>query len=161
MPHRERLLGILHRIEDGIVALLLTIMIVLAATQILLRNLFDLGLAWADPLLRLLVLWVGLAGAMVATRSNKHIRIDALSRWLPPGVRCLSDRLTQLFAALVCGMLAWHSARFVWHEAQDGLLLFDALPAWVAELILPLGFGVMTLRFLLQTLKPVAPETRP
>lgn len=161
MPNRERLKEILHRIEDGILASLLTVMILLAATQILLRNLFDLGLAWADPLLRLLVLWVGLVGAMVATRADKHIRIDALSRWLSPGVRHLSTRLTNLFAALVCGMLTWHSSRFVFHEAQDGLLLFAAVPAWIAELILPVGFGVMTLRFLLQTYEPVPAETRP
>ena len=61
MPDWKRLEERLHRVEDILLALLLTAMIGLAALQILLRNLFNLGLAWADPTLRLLVLWVALA----------------------------------------------------------------------------------------------------
>ena len=45
----------MHRI-----ALILTAMIVLAATQIVLRNLFDSGIIWGDAALRVAVLWVGL-----------------------------------------------------------------------------------------------------
>ncbi len=75
----RRLIDRLHRAEDGLLALLLAVMIVLAGTQILMRNLFDSGFVWIDPLLRVLVLWFGLIGATVATRHNKHIRIDLLS----------------------------------------------------------------------------------
>ena len=69
----------LHRAEDALLVLLLSAMIVLAATQIMLRNFFDSGFVWIDPLLRVLVLWLGLIGATVATRNNRHIRIDLLS----------------------------------------------------------------------------------
>ncbi|TNF86538.1 MAG: TRAP transporter small permease subunit, partial [Gammaproteobacteria bacterium] len=71
----------LHRAEDALLVILLTAMIVLACTQILLRNFFDSGIVWIDPLLRVMVLWIGLVGATVATRHNKHIRIDLLSRY--------------------------------------------------------------------------------
>ena len=71
----------IHRIEDALLVLLLSIMIVLATTQILLRNFFDLGFVWADPLLRVMVLWLGMIGATVATRDNRHIRIDLLSQF--------------------------------------------------------------------------------
>ncbi len=71
----------LHRAEDALLVLLLSTMIVLASTQILLRNLFDSGFVWIDPLLRVLVLWLGLIGATVATRNNRHIRIDLLTRF--------------------------------------------------------------------------------
>ena len=57
----------IHRVEDALLVILLSLMILLAATQILLRNFFDLGFVWADPLLRALVLWLGLIGATVAT----------------------------------------------------------------------------------------------
>ena len=46
----------LHRAEDALRAFLLTAMILLAGTQILMRNLFDSGFVWIDPLLRVLVL---------------------------------------------------------------------------------------------------------
>jgi len=50
--------------EDGILVVLLSVMILVAAAQILLRNFFDIGLSWGDQALRILVLWVGLMGAV-------------------------------------------------------------------------------------------------
>ena len=136
-------------VEDTLLVAILTTLVLLATSQILLRNIWGTGIAWSDPLLRVLVLWIALLGAMAATRDNNHIRIDILSRFLPQRLRQISRHTTDLFAAVVSGLLAWHSARFVYLEWEDGNILFAAVPAWVCELILPLGFGVMALRFLL------------
>ena len=93
----------LHRAEDGLLALLLSVMIVLAGTQILMRNLFDSGFVWIDPLLRVGVLWLGLIGATVATRNNKHIRIDLLSHYF--------KRMTAI--DLLFGNADYHLDRYV------------------------------------------------
>ncbi len=148
----------LARLEDILLALLLTCMILLAAGQIFSRNLFSYGLLWGEPLLRLLLLWLSLLGAMAATRDGRHIRIDIMSRFLPPAMKHWARRLTDAFSALICGLLTWHSGRFVYDEWQGGLEFFSGVPAWTTELIIPFGFGVMTLRFLLQCLvgPPVA-----
>ena len=148
----QRLVRLLHQGEELLLALLLTTMIVLAGGQILLRNLFDSGIAWAEPLLRLLVLWVGMLGAMLATREDKHIRIDIVSRYLPPHRKGLSNRITSAVSALVCTLLAYHSGRFVYFEWQDGTEAFNGMPAWLAELVLPVGFAIMALRFALHAI---------
>jgi TRAP-type C4-dicarboxylate transport system permease small subunit len=145
-------------LEDGLLVMLLSAMILLAASQILLRNLWDAGLVWGDPSLRVLVLWLTMLGAMAATREHHHIHIDLLSRFLSPRWQRLIQGLTDLFAGLVCGLLAWYCGRFVWFEWQDGSMLFGALPAWFCELAMPLGFGVMSLRFLLQVTGGRLPE---
>ena len=54
----------LHRAEDAVLALLLGATIVLASLQILLRGIFGTGIGWVDPLVRVLVLWLGLLGAL-------------------------------------------------------------------------------------------------
>lgn len=144
-----RLFNIVRTVENGLLVLLLVAMIGLAGSQIMLRNLFDSGISWADPVLRVLVLWVGMLGAMIATQQDKHIRIDLLSHYLSPAWRRRTTRLNDLFSALVCGLLAWHSGRFVYFEWQDGSPFINGFPAWAAELILPVGFAVMTLRFIL------------
>jgi TRAP-type C4-dicarboxylate transport system permease small subunit len=148
----KRLHRMLLKLEDWILMLLLTAMILLACSQILLRNLFETGISWADPTLRLLVLWLSLLGAMAATRDDNHISIDLLTRFLSDKLKGICRRITDLFAGIVCGLLAWHAGRFVLFEWEDGSLLFASLPAWAGELILPLGFGVMALRFLLAAL---------
>ncbi len=148
----------LRLVEDAILVSLLTAMIGLSAAQILLRNLFETGLPWADPLLRLMVLWLALAGALAATRENRHIRIDLLSRFLSGAMNRAADRLASVFTAGICALLAWHGGRLVWFEYQDGTTVGAGIPAWVAQIVIPLGFGLMALRFALLALKPAEPR---
>lgn len=153
MAWLQRLGGYLRKTEELILALLLGTMILLSFTQILLRNFLDSGIAWADPLLRLLVLWVGMLGAMLATHYDKHIRIDLVTRFIPEQYHRQSAFFTALFSSLICALLSWHSARFVYYEWQDGGDAFVGFPAWLAESILPFGFAVMTIRFALVALR--------
>jgi TRAP-type C4-dicarboxylate transport system permease small subunit len=135
-------------IEDTILGLVLTAMIVISATQIVLRNLFESGLLWADPLLRVMVLWVGLLGAIVATRMDKQITVDVLSRLLPARAAAAVRVITDLFTALVAGALAWHAARLVLDDMAFGTEAFSGIPAWVCEIILPVAFSVIALEYL-------------
>lgn len=150
----DRTLRTLRAAETGLLVALLSLMIGLAAYQVLARNFFDSGLLWGDGLVRVLVLWITLVGAMVAGRRDEHIRMDLVSRFLDWRWNRLLRRLTSAFTALVCGVFAYHAARFVMLDYQDGVVAFAAVPAWVCELILPLGAGVLCLRYLLHVVKP-------
>lgn len=145
----QRLLHLIRQLETLLLASLLLGMILLAGTQIILRNLFDSGLFWAEPLLRITVLWLTLLGALAATRGNNHIRIDAISRYLPQTGHRIASLTGSLFSAGICALVAWHSARFVLAEYHAGVTLFNQLPAWMFQIVLPVGFGLMALRFLL------------
>lgn len=139
----------LHRAEDLLLALLLGAMILIASSQILLRNLFDWSIGWGDPLTRLLVLWVGLLGALAATRENRHISIDVLSHLLPPRGRAASQALGGLFAAAICGVVAGYAVRFVWEERAGGGVGLLGLPEWLLHAVVPVGFALIALRYLL------------
>ncbi|HID48073.1 MAG TPA: TRAP transporter small permease [Chromatiales bacterium] len=146
----------LHRgllqVEGGILVLLLIITILIAVSQILLRNLFHSGIPWGDSLVRILVLWLALVGAMLASRNHHHIKIDILSRLLDPGKRAVLRRITDLFTASVCGILAWTSLQFVLIEYEDGLMAFNQVPVWLTEAIIPFAFAVITVRYLVSAL---------
>jgi TRAP-type C4-dicarboxylate transport system permease small subunit len=137
------------KIEDSLLALLLGLMILLASGQILLRNLFDMGFDWSDPLLRVLVLWLGLIGAMVATREKNHITIDVLTHTLPPIGQKLAYYVINIFSSIVCATISYHATRFVLMEYEDSMIAFSNVPAWLCEIIIPVGFGLMALRFFL------------
>ena len=139
----------LHRLEDTLLVILVVTMLGLALIQIILRNGFDSGIVWGDSLLRVLVLWITLVGAMVASRTGNHIGIDLVARYLNPGLAHAAKVIAQITAALVCAMLAWQSIRFIQLEYQYPITAFGQIPTWICELILPLGFGVMGIRFLI------------
>ena len=142
------LLKWINWLEDSLLVILLSILIILATVQIGLRNIWDSGLVWADPLLRVFVMWLGLLGAMVATRLDNHIRIDICSRYLPPVLQPVSSWVINIFSAAICILLAYHGARLVWLDWQSETIAFGQIPAWLCELIIPIGFGMMALRFL-------------
>ena len=152
----DRILVILSRVEDVILVILLSTMIGMAAFQILFRNLFDAGIVWGDILVRLLVLWLGLVGAMVATRTDKHIRIDIINRYLPAGVKPIAEAAVKLFSAAVCAIVSYYSLQFVLSELTHGGLAFWKVPVWVCEAIIPVSFAVIALRYFFMSLKNIS-----
>lgn len=121
--------------------------ILLASSQIFLRNFFDMGIFWADSALRVLVLWIGMIGAMFASRNKKHIRIDILSHYIPEKIRNHIWRVTEFISAIVCGVVAFYSIKFIQYEYEDGLIAFANVPVWLCESIIPIAFIVMGLRY--------------
>jgi len=142
-----RLLRWLHRLETALLMTMLGLMLGLSAAQILLRNVFGTGLVWGDVVVRLLVLWIGLAGAMVASRRGDHIRIDVAARYLPPSWAGAAEAFARLSTAVICGLAAWHGYRFVRMEAEFGGNAFLQVPIWVGQTIIPFAFGVIALRY--------------
>jgi len=139
----------LHRVEDVLLSLLLAGMIVLASLQIFLRNLFDTGIGWADPLVRVLVLWLALLGALAASRNDKHINVDVLSRLLPERARLGVRSVTSLATAIICGVVAYHALRFVLDEHEMATTAFASVPTWALASIIPVAFAGIALRYLL------------
>ena len=119
----------------------------LAVAQIVLREVFSTGFIWADELIKLLVLWLAMVGSVAASRDNRHIRIDALSRILPDTAIKLTRILVDLFAVAVCAVIAWFSYQYLLLEIEfEDKVLIDT-PAWIAHLIVPLAFAVISYRF--------------
>jgi C4-dicarboxylate transporter, DctQ subunit len=138
---------IIGRVEHILLIVLLSSMLLIAFFQIVLRNVFATGLAWGDPVVRNLVLWISFVGAALATQEGKHIQIDVTSRWTRPRGRRIVEVLTHGFSFFICCLLTWASIKFIHNEIQMKNFLFSGIPAWVSEIILPLTFGSMAFRF--------------
>jgi len=155
----SKLLGQLDRFgryfENSFLCLLLAAMVAIGAMQIIQRNFFATSYLWSDELLRLLVLWLGLAGAVAASRDDKHITIDILSRLLSEKKNLLLRLLLDLFTVVVCGLLAWHSGRFMQMEREFASVVLLDLPAWVFQSIIPVSFGLIAYRYALFFVKNV------
>lgn len=142
-----RLLKGLHRAEDGLLAALLGALLLLAVTQIGLRVFFGSGFDWAEPFERVGVLWLALLGALGATRTRRHIAIDALPRLLPPRWQRAAWALTQLAASAICATLAWTGWGMVQFEREAPTLFAPGVPSWWPMLAFPAAFALMALRF--------------
>lgn len=147
--------------EDAVLLVILISMILLAGAQIFLRNFFDYSLFWGDEMLRLMVLWLTVAGGLAASRMNKHISIAVLDRFLPDTMQGVIKVFIDLFTAAVCGLFSWHSARFVMSSYEYGDTLLRNTPAWMLQIILPVGFGLMAYRHLVYAIKHMVGRNNP
>ena len=141
--------------EDAVLVIVLTTMILLAAAQIVMRNFFDFGFIWTDEMLRMLVLWIAVSGAVAASRTDKHINIAILDRFLPDKIKLLVKIAIHVFTAAVCGVVAWYSVQFVQMSHEFGDVLMGGIPAWLPQLIMPVGFGLICYRYSLFVIQEI------
>lgn len=150
-PTENSILARLDRLgrvaENGALVLLLGSLVLLAVGQILLREVFETGLFWADEVIKLIVLWLAMVGSVAATRDNRHIRIDALSHLLPEKSVEVIRIVVDVFAAIVCAVIAFQAWRYLRLEIEfEDTVLID-VPAWIAHVVLPAAFALISYRF--------------
>jgi TRAP-type C4-dicarboxylate transport system permease small subunit len=142
-----------RNLETWLIVVILAGLILLGAAQILLRNFFSIGFAWGDGLARLAVLWLGLLGALAASRDGRHITMAALAPVLPPRLRKAAGVAADAFGAAVSAALAWAAWAFVGDSREFGDTLLNDLPAWWFQAIMPVAFALIAWQFLVQAVK--------
>lgn len=124
-------------------------MVALAVVQIVARNWLDSSFVWIDPLLQNAVLWIAMLGAMIASRNDAHIRIDVVSEYAPAHWQRWLVLLVDAFTAGIAALMAAYSLQAVGAEREFSLGGIAGIPDWVLQLLIPIGFGVIALRYLL------------
>jgi tripartite ATP-independent transporter DctM subunit len=134
-------------IERALVAFLLLMMVLLPAASTLARRLLGRELPGSSVLAQHITLWVGFLGALLATASGRHLALSTLDV-IPEGTPRRAARIFgQAVSAATCALLAWASVQLVEAEWDGfGQVAFGIRVAW-SQLVMPLGFAVMTLRF--------------
>lgn len=134
-------------VENLLLVVLLLGMIGLSFAQIVLRNFFDTGFFWTDELLRLMVLWIAVVGAVAASRTDRHISINLVDNYLGKRSLALIKVVVHAFSATICALVTWFSIDFVRTSLEYGDVLLGGVPAWWLQLVLPLGFALICYRY--------------
>ena len=140
----------LIRMERIIAGSALLLLLALVFGQVLARNLFDTSIPVADILSRYLVLYITFLGATLAIESQRHIKLDVIAVFMKPAnIRLLKQPL-YLISATLCAMLAWAASRF-WYDDWQYIAEHERWSSILA-IIMPFGFGLLSLHFLLGAL---------
>lgn len=131
--------------EKFLVISLIILMLFLASLDVILRFLELGGINWLPKFLRLGVLWLALLGALIATKTNEHIKVDLINRMVK-NPRIL-DIISLTFAGIISFVLVLPSYNLVvmTYEFQDRF--FSNIPLWIMQVLMPITFALMGLRF--------------
>ena len=158
MSYPVRLLFALDRliasIEKYLLSIMLMVMLFLSFLQVILRDFFNSGIGWSDLLVRYMVLWIGFMGASLATKDNRHLRIDFLHKVLPKKMVPVVELFVCLGSMVVGSFLFYAAYQYVCSEKVAGISLFGgAIPEWTLLVIMPIGLGMITFRYLVKLIE--------
>ncbi|WP_181298473.1 TRAP transporter small permease [Pseudomonas sp. Q2-TVG4-2] len=126
------------RLERVLATLALVVISLISLANVVVRYFTDASFAFTEELSVFLLVILTFAGASVAMRSNRHIRISLLER-LFPRLRTPLILLQWLASMLVLGLVVWFGGQFAleeyqWESESPGL----GLPNWWYVVWLPL-----------------------
>jgi len=139
----------LHRLEEGLIALILGVMAVLTFVQVILRYVFNTGLIWQLEANFYLFSWLVMLGISYCVRVRAHIGVDAAVRLLPSGPRRAIGILVLLLALLYTVLMMYGAFDYIQQmyiinvEAED-----IPIATWKLSVCLPLGFVLLFIRLL-------------
>jgi len=143
----------LVRVETILLVVFLGVMVVLAFAQVVLRDVFNASILWGDPVVRQMVMWSGFMGAAIAASQDRHISIDAFTKFIKGRVKEIVHVVTSLFASVVCFYLAKAAWDFMVSEKEAGGELITGIPSWIGLLIIPFGYALLTFHFALNAVE--------
>ncbi len=150
---KKTLIGF-EKITAGLSLLLL---LMLALSQVIMRNIFEIGFSEIDVIARHLVLFITFMGAALATEGNQHIKIDCLNSVINSSFQAKIVRPILLISSTISGIFCWYACQF-WLSEQRYAPDNEQLALYLA-LIIPLGFFIISLHFFLLFLTPASYQT--
>ena len=129
----------------ALVVIVLT-MVLLPTLETGVRRFTGSGVPGAMVYTEHLTLWVGFLGAMLATASGHHLALSTVD-FLPAGwPRQLARGFGSAVTTLVCAFLAYASLDMLLLDKGRVDTLAGGVPEWWFEIVMPVGFAVMSVR---------------
>ena len=121
------------------------------------------GFVFAQKLALVMMLWVALLGASMATYERAHLALEMGEMVWPRRLLHLVKAFARALTSAFCLALLYLSMEMVFHDqsTDERILGLMWMPLWFAVLIMPYTFGAMAVRMLAQSYTLVTRTDRP
>jgi tripartite ATP-independent transporter DctM subunit len=134
------------RAENLVASLALGGIMVLPLAEIGSRYFLSSAIPGSGAIAANLTLWLGLFGAAIAARDGKLLTL-ATGEYLPKGrVSAIAHVVAAALGAAIATAFALGGVALVRSDKLAGDVIGVGIPTWVADLALPIGFGLVALR---------------
>jgi TRAP-type transport system small permease protein len=110
----------LVRIEQGVSAGLLVLVLVTMASQVVARYVLRSPLSWSEELARLGMIWLAFIAGSFVMAEGRHLTVDVLSARLGPAGRLRLEWISNVAVMATCLLLLFGGLPFVWRVAPVG-----------------------------------------
>ncbi len=123
--------------------------------EVVARYFFVRPTIWAAELSQLCLIWGCLLGMPWLLSARRHIAVDAVIRLLPETARNWIEAAAMLLVAAFSAVVAWQGWGIFRDSFERGRTTGSMLdlPSWVVELAVPVGFALLFVQALIETLR--------
>ena len=159
------------KLEENLIALFMGLMTLITFANVIARYVFNSNILWALEVTVFLFAWLVLLGVSYGVKKSLHLGVDVVLNAVSPGMR----RLLTIIAVLCCLLFSVLLLKGCWDywspfigkraflETEDvpmpGFLQFladwlnegeryEKMPRFIPYFALPLGIGLLTLRYI-------------
>jgi len=147
-----RFLAAWSAVENTIVGLLAAVTLAIVVYTIAVRLVVPrLTPSWAEETTVYLMIWATLIACSGVTAQNRHVRADLLTSRLTPRHQAVFEFISYACGAAFTATLAWYGFQVARDAYEFGDLSTTTLrfPMWIYYASLPVGAGLMALRYLI------------
>lgn len=139
----------LEKIEEHFLGLMLAAMTIITFGQVVARYVFNYSFTWAMELTSVCFAWLIFIGMSYGVRVGTHIGIDILVRAVGPKAARWLGMVASALCVGYAAILMFGGWQYLTRLYEVGIYMQDLpFPQWIPKIVLPLGFGLLTLRFL-------------
>jgi C4-dicarboxylate transporter, DctQ subunit len=135
-------------LEEGLIIVLMGAMTLLTFGQVVARYVFNYSFVWALELTGVMFAWLIFVGMSYGVRVGAHIGIDAAVKLLGERAARIVGGIALVLCIVYALIVLWGGSLYVIKMYDVGIEMQDMpVPQWVPRLVLPLGYLMLTLRF--------------
>ena len=125
----------------------LSLGVLLAFINVILRYGFDMSLTWAGELTNYFFIWSALFGAAYGFKQGAHISVSLVIERFPPSFTKAFLIFANLISVLYLGLLSYFGYYLVIMLVDFGEMSVDLnIPMWIPHLVLPIAFALAAYR---------------
>jgi len=145
----EKFLNLLTTIERVFASLLVVILTSFVVLDVGARELFKVGIPWAQKGAVYMMIWAGFLGAILITQKVEHLRPEVADKLWKGKLRSFYLRFHNLLVLGFTLTMAYYSYLYVLESKEfgDRNVIID-MPMWLMQAIIPYTFFSMSLRYL-------------
>ena len=138
---------IVSTINQTMAVLGLSLGVLLAFINVILRYAFDMSITWAAELTNYLFIWAALFGAAYGFKQGAHISVSLIIEKFPPAVTKGFLMFANLVSIIYLALISYFGYQLVLMLVDFGEMSIDLeIPLWIPHLVLPIAFALAAYR---------------
>jgi TRAP-type C4-dicarboxylate transport system permease small subunit len=146
---------ILEKILKSALVVFLLSMIVLALMQVILRKVFNTAVPDADKVITMLIYYIAIFGATVATLQDKHINIEIITNFVNDKWKKILLVLANAFSIFIMILLLSAVREYLLSQSESLEFFLADIPTYYVEGAIYPCFILMVLAFLTNMLEAI------